>query len=112
MAVVIGGAPVVLAACGDDTQQVSDTLPPIATTTTTTMLAITTTTIPLVYEVQPGDILTVIADRFGVTMEDIMALNGIDNPDHIEVGQKLKIPQPGQVIPTTTTAVPETTAGG
>ena len=111
MAVVIGGAPVVLAACGDDTQQVSDTLPPIATTTTSTTLAVTTTTIPVVYEAQPGDILTVIADRFGVTMEDIMALNGIDNPDHIEVGQKLKIPQPGQEIPTTTSSAPETTAG-
>ena len=28
-----------------------------------------------------------------------MALNGITNPDHIEVGQKLKIPQPGEVDP-------------
>ena len=36
-----------------------------------------------------------------------MALNGITNPDHIEKGQKLKIPRPGMVIPTT---VPATTA--
>ena len=28
-----------------------------------------------------------------------MAVNGITNPDHIEVGQKLKIPQPGEVDP-------------
>jgi hypothetical protein len=43
-----------------------------------------------------------------------MALNGITNPDHIERGQKLKIPRPGVVIPSTlpaSTTIPvETTA--
>ena len=42
-----------------------------------------------------------------------MAVNGITNPDHIEVGQKLKIPQPGEVIPTTVapSEAPTTAAG-
>jgi len=103
LAAVLTFAPLVGAACGDDTE-VSTTLPPIVTTTTSTTVLLTTTTVPRYYTVQPGDILSVIAENFGVTMEEIMALNGISNPDHIEVGEELMIPLPGEVIPTTTVA--------
>jgi len=43
------------------------------------------------YTVQPGDSLTSIADEFGVTIESIIKYNNIENPDLIEVGQKLII---------------------
>ena len=78
---------------------------PLTITTTT---IITTTTVPRYYTVQPGDILSVIAENFGVTVEEIMALNGISDPDHIELGEELMIPQPGEVIPTTTAVADST----
>jgi LysM repeat protein len=104
MAITAVLLPLAAAACGDDTQS-GDTLPPIVTTTTTTTLFITTTTQLQVYEVQSGDGLGKIAEQFGVTMDDLMAANGITDPDHIEVGQQLKIPPPT----TTTTIAPSST---
>ncbi|MCY7298515.1 MAG: LysM peptidoglycan-binding domain-containing protein, partial [Ilumatobacteraceae bacterium] len=59
-----------------------------------------------VYEVQSGDGLGKIAEQFGVTIDELIAANGITDPEHIEVGQKLKIPPPAT---TTTTTVPSTT---
>ena len=112
MAVAFVAVPLLGAACGSD-EQSQGTLPPIATTTSTTTTLATTTTRPTVYVVVAGDNLGRIATTLGVTKEDLMALNGITNPDHIEVGQKLKIPQPGEVIPTTVAAteIPTTAAG-
>jgi murein DD-endopeptidase MepM/ murein hydrolase activator NlpD len=45
-----------------------------------------------VYVVQPGDTLYSIAQRFGSTVEAIVAANDIADPSLIEVGQKLRIP--------------------
>jgi LysM repeat protein len=45
------------------------------------------------YAVQPGDILVTIARRFGVTVEEILAVNTISNPDGLVVGQVIRIPQ-------------------
>jgi murein DD-endopeptidase MepM/ murein hydrolase activator NlpD len=47
---------------------------------------------PPVYEVQPGDTLFTIAERFGTTVEALVAANGIEDPSLINVGQKLVIP--------------------
>jgi len=44
------------------------------------------------YVVQPYDILTTIADRFGVTLEALIAANNIFDPNTLEVGQILLIP--------------------
>jgi hypothetical protein len=44
------------------------------------------------YTVQPGDTLLEIAIRFDIKMEQIMALNGIDDEDHIVEGDVLLIP--------------------
>lgn len=98
MAVTAVALPLIAGACGDDASS-GDTLPPIRTTTTTTTLNVTTTTVLVTYDIEPGDSLGKIAERFGVSVDDLMALNGIENPDHIEVGQTLKIPPPA---PTTT----------
>lgn len=48
------------------------------------------------YTVQPGDILSRIAARFGVSMQAIIEANGIANPDLIQPGQVLRIPAPSQ----------------
>ena len=45
----------------------------------------------LVYTVAPGDVLSGIALRFGVTVGQIQAWNNIQNPDFIRAGQKLTI---------------------
>jgi murein DD-endopeptidase MepM/ murein hydrolase activator NlpD len=45
-----------------------------------------------VYIVQSGDTLSSIAARFGVSMDDLMAANGITNPNLLSAGQPLVIP--------------------
>ena len=45
----------------------------------------------LVYTVAPGDVLSGIALRFGVSVGQIQAWNNIQNPDFIRAGQKLTI---------------------
>ncbi len=44
------------------------------------------------YEVQPGDVLSRVALRYGVSMAAIMQANQLADPNHIRVGQKLIIP--------------------
>jgi len=46
------------------------------------------------YVVQPGDNLTAIAITFGTTLETLMSLNNLANPDQLEVGQVLRLPEP------------------
>jgi murein DD-endopeptidase MepM/ murein hydrolase activator NlpD len=45
-----------------------------------------------VYVVQAGDTLGQIATHFGVTVEELMQINGLTNPDYLAVGQELLIP--------------------
>lgn len=47
------------------------------------------------YRVQPGDGLKRIARRFGLSVQELLAANPqIEDPNHIEVGQVLVIPNP------------------
>ena len=48
----------------------------------------------LVYTIQPGDTLFSIARQFGVTLDDLVALNNIEDPDRINAGDELFIPPP------------------
>jgi len=89
--------PLVAGACGDDASS-KETLPPIITTTTTTTVNETTTTVKRFYVIKSGDTLNKIAASFNVTVDDLMALNGITNPNHIEIGQELEIPPEKLVI--------------
>jgi HlyD family secretion protein len=45
------------------------------------------------YTVQKGDILSAIAQKYGTDVKDILALNQIDNPDSLRVGQVIRIPK-------------------
>ena len=47
----------------------------------------------VVYIVKKGDTLWNIAKRFRTTVDFIVRTNGIENPDVIDVGQKLYIPR-------------------
>ena len=47
------------------------------------------------YTVQSGNTLSGIAEEYGTTVNTLVALNGISNPNLIYVGQVLKIPATG-----------------
>lgn len=55
---------------------------------------------PGTYTVQAGDTLGAIAERFGVTIADLVAANGLADPDLIYPGQELTIPAATTPIPT------------
>ena len=48
-----------------------------------------------VYIIKRGDCLSVIAQKYGTTVEVLKALNNIPNPDLIYAGNKLLIPYKG-----------------
>ncbi len=58
------------------------------------------------YVVQQGQELGLIAKDFNVAVADIVAMNGIDNPDFIYPGQELIIPAAGEYVPTNIPAAP------
>ncbi len=68
---------------------------------------------PIVYVVEQGDTLGGIAFRFDVSVEAIQAVNGIDDPSTLQLGQELIIPAEGSIPPTVTrsaTTTPEATS--
>ena len=62
----------------------------------------TTTTMPPVYIVKAGDSLSTIAKMFGLTVDELVAVNELDDPNKIEEGQRLMIPPPTTAATTTT----------
>lgn len=48
-----------------------------------------------VHVVQPGESLSVIAVRYGISMAELASANGINNTNHVWVGQQLTIPGSG-----------------
>lgn len=97
------------AGCGTTDKASRETLPPIRTT-----IAVTTSTSSTVpagqrfYVIQSGDTLGTIATGFGVTVQSIVDLNGLANPDDIQAGQTIEIPSGLTVvaeIPATSTTV-------
>ncbi len=53
---------------------------------------------PQVYVIRQGDTLSKIANRFGITLDDLLAANEdtIKNPDRISVGDQIIIPVPAE----------------
>ncbi len=45
--------------------------------------------------VKPGETLSDIAARYNVSTTALMRLNGISDPDHVEIGSRLKVPGSG-----------------
>ena len=43
------------------------------------------------YTVQPNDNLTMIAARYGTTVQNLVNMNGIANPNLIFIGQKIRV---------------------
>jgi LysM repeat protein len=78
----------------------SPTMTPSATPTPRPTLT-STPLPPLTYQVQPGDTLSGIAALYGLTVQDILALNPDVNPEALQVGYVLLIPS-GTVTPTPT----------
>lgn len=57
--------------------------------------------IPLVHTVQEGENLTTIATHYGITVEELLAINHLSNADVLAVGQQLIIPGgEGEVVAT------------
>lgn len=69
--------------------------------------------IPQVHSVAEGENLTVIATLYGVTVEELMAVNGLTDGDLIQIGQELIIPGgTGQAVSSTyTVRLGDTLAG-
>jgi LysM repeat protein len=59
-----------------------------------------------VHVVAPGDTLYSISLQYGVAVEEIMAANGLSDPNSLTVGQQLIIPAPGSVQPVPPTPPP------
>ncbi len=69
----------------------------------------TATTGPVNYTVQPGDSLSGIAARYGISQDVLAAANGITDPNRIYAGQVLTIPGPDWTPPTATPVPPTAT---
>jgi LysM repeat protein len=65
-----------------------------------------------IHVVERGQELGLIARAYGVSINDILAVNNIDNPDLIYAGQELVIPADGVYEPTVTDAPPAPLANG
>lgn len=89
---VAGGVATIAGACAGDDDDSGGTLPPIVTTTTTTTVVVTTTGMQRFYEIRRGDTLGNIARAYNVTVQSIVDLNGLENPDDIQAGQVIEIP--------------------
>lgn len=44
------------------------------------------------YTIQPGDTLNLIASKFSVSVDELIAVNGIENPNILSAGQQIVIP--------------------
>ncbi|MCP3913326.1 MAG: LysM peptidoglycan-binding domain-containing protein [Actinomycetia bacterium] len=114
IAVAITGLALLLTSCGgSDAEAVpKSTVTSVKSTVAAVVVTIpasTTVPGPQTYVIQSGDTLGVVAQRFGVALTDLIALNGIDDPDRISVGLEIVIPDGTTPIATTTTAADTTT---
>ncbi len=91
---------VVGSACGAIDEAAREPLPSIRTTTSTT--TIPGTTLPegtrIFYTIKRGDTLASIAAATGVTVQSIIELNNITDPDSIPAGVTIEIPDDVFVI--------------
>lgn len=63
---------------------------------------------PHTYLVQPGDTMNEIAAQLGLTVEALMAANGLTDPDTLSAGQVLLVPELDDPVATGSTEIPPT----
>ncbi len=59
-----------------------------------------------VYVVRPGDSLSVLAQRFNISLSRLAAANGLSPTAFLRIGQRLTVPAPGTVAVQTPTPLP------
>jgi LysM repeat protein len=72
---------------------------PSSTTAVPTETTTTETPTDVTYVIQPGDSLSVIAERFGISTKTLADFNAIADVDSIKVGQEIAIPPVGAATP-------------
>lgn len=77
---------------------------PIAASNLPALSAAAATPPPDVYIVKAGDTLSSIAEQLGVSVSALQQANGITDPRSLQIGQQLKVPQPGQTPAPSATA--------
>lgn len=80
-----------------------------ATATAYARLALPTPTAAALYTVQGGDTLSDLAERFGTTVDELVAANGLTDPNALQPGQTLLIPSLLRTPVADTAAPPATT---
>ncbi len=83
-----------------------DALSRVASAVPTATATVPPSPTPVTYTVQPGDTLGAIAAELGVSLEDLMAANGLTDPDTLAVGQVLVVPVVEGAAQPTDTPVP------
>lgn len=63
-----------------------------------------------VHVVQPGDTLGAIAAAYGTTVDELVRLNGLDDPNYLYVGQEIVLP--GGAVVHAAAAAPAASGGG
>ena len=58
----------------------------------------TSTPEAFIYVVREGDTLGSIADEFGITWQEVDAVNELENPNVLGIGQQIEIPQDAPVV--------------
>ena len=93
---VISGLIALVLSRGNDTDSIS-----VETTVESTVPPSTTTIYyePVYYTVNPGDSLFQISKTYNLNMAELMALNGITDPDKVNAGQVLQLPVPTGFVP-------------
>ena len=71
-----------------------------------TAIAAASPTLPPTHLVQSGETLSLIATRYGLPLDSLIAANHLDNPDVVWVGQALVIPQEGEEMIAAATPTP------
>lgn len=90
--VVVAGAAIELTRLGGGSAHEGAGAPARQETAPPTQAPTTTTLGPVNYQVRRGDTLTLIARRFGVSIDTIVAANQLANQDNLAEGQILRIP--------------------